>query len=501
MREDLKIINEIEIIEENGFRYYNYIGDPNKFKLIAIIEKYAIQQLEVKLTRSQKKVIVSLLLTLRSMQKVHEQNTKYDRPTEIKVPRSQRDYTNNRKAITYCLPKIKGIGLTTINKCVWVLGKNKGLDRSNSFTKNGLAIIELINGVAYGKHEKPKYRRIYLRPVEEWNIWNKTLLNEQDLFNTWSGYLELSSPLGCDVTTNSIKEYKHKYGAVIMEKDSQLLGPAPVTKRLEISTINCGFPSYMKEYSYSRSFRDSTLFIGRLNGAFTFIPRKIRNILLNRLDLVEIDIKNCATNILHTMTTGDFHAYDFYEKYATVVSHNIQSSLSCKRSSIFHSAENILHQSWRQVFKGIVTRSIGAVNEEQGIKAIKGFLQEIGLYHQESDEEYATRVNLNKWKKFRTSNRDYDAPMYVIPFTSLIESLKLLTSKSFKDLLFNNISYVTMNVESNALVRVLTEMIEDNQLPLACHDAVFVNKDYYKKYFTLFPEFIKEEALKRASLV
>lgn len=527
MKTEIKENIDYILHKEHGREYYHFIGDPKDLLLVQFVIEYAQKNVpEVNIQKRHACCIASLLFTtfmdLENRISVEKNNSDNGIRTDYKymiVPSSKSYYTQKSTRPNQSMPYIKGVGRDLIETTLRLIGKESPRKKSRELSRSPMIIhidegdsIKAIGDEGHGISRR--FRTIHMKRFEEWGMWCRKEFSPQDLLKAYAGYQQFKSFRKAikDSKKSKSEILKSKYMAVIKgttkismgedynegpsknENAYYTVAPADICKEMQV--INSGFGEHIDILKYVRVFNQDVQTGGRLFGPFSNLNKTIRNNLLDKLKLVEVDIKNCAVNIFSLLNSGNWIKGDFYEELA--IQTGKKMSFNSPELSPFHNQHGELFKAWRKVLKKVVTIAVGAKSKPNGKSAIQFELSRIGIFN--SKEDIVTgapkRTDYSKWSKFLSGIGDSSAPFHKINVFDIYESLKDLTGSTFFDYLFSNSSGISMNIESNALVRVLKDMVSKGYLPLACHDAVFVpigTEDYYER---LFKQYIEEEAAK-----
>lgn len=227
-------------------------------------------------------------------------------------------------------------------------------------------------------------------------------------------------------------------------------------------------------FIYTRHFGIDSNYNGRFYSCFNRIDKKYRQLILNTLKYVEIDMKNTNLNILWKYATGNYykdsHTTDFYADLIKWVYD-------------FRKLADEQVTALRPLYKLMMLSVLGSTNERSYKLAIRKTLIDNGCIEPKGGKILVSSKEV-KWKMYlKKYNLDISSRYPRIPL-ALIDAGIITFCKPILNYLWNDATPLCMNIESRMMERLMFESIKDGNLPLSIHDCICVPDDqqHIEKY-------------------
>jgi len=274
----------------------------------------------------------------------------------------------------------------------------------------------------------------------------------------------------------------NKKGKTINSKGTNMISPtySPKLKR-SFKKINKGLGKLEYLYSYQRVFGKDENELGRLYNLFQRFPKKLRNEILNKYDLTELDFDGFNTNLLFLLKTGKkFISKRVENKYGRLpysIRKDIYNSVLTsqpKIADLVYSNSKYL-KPYRNIMKKCISSAFGTDSKSKTIGAIDGLLNEAGLNYY-LVENYP---NLSKslWTKYLIKNKLDRA----FVFRNILNRLEE-ECVDINEYLYTPTHFFSQNIESRIMEKLLLASISKKEIPLGIHDCIIVSQNN-KPYF------------------
>lgn len=267
--------------------------------------------------------------------------------------------------------------------------------------------------------------------------------------------------------------------------------------------INNLWPDELKSlYSYRRIYIDDELKSGRFYSLFTYMPKGIRKLLMEKSGYVEIDISGFVPNVLKQFMDEEYFTERPYkvvarqllkQKYKNAYKYLpedfIESIADCIKQVvlIILNNDNIEIEDInkidknRQAWNILIECGLANTNQELAVASNKyKAYQEPEKYKYRQEELYEMRKYM--WEL--TPESHYPCPNFVVKPSNVLTAMKKAMPELVSFNLTSNWDW-TQLIEAELLVSLSIELETDQLLPLFIHDALYVPSSFKDKYSSL----------------
>lgn len=350
-------------------------------------------------------------------------------------------------------------------------------------------------------HIKPKYTildskmsEIYFKNPEEWgfldNISAQEVISlhvEKNLLKNKTDYKLYKEQFKKEGGYH--KHIKKDYESKKLVKNKKesltpLLSELENTDKYIIEEINNHNKNFGININVFRAFGENDYLYGRFYSDFTSLPKKLRKIVTDKLNLEEIDAHQFNLSMIYLLKTGELPKYDFYSDWVYKI-FNIP---------IDHKD----HNAYRTMFKGLALMLFGSKDKKTGRMALRYYLHnKVGLLLPKNKEN-SLHISSKKriFKSFlKNNNFPLDTQYTPVEEEKIINVIKKSELGNF---LFMDINPFCQNMESKVLEKMIRRLQHQNTPILTVHDCFYTNKKNKEKNTILLNNymFVELENLK-----